>query len=213
MPLTSIAEQRTLVIAGAWNPAILSPNWVAKEVLQLGAAADFQVGMQVSINDPSQPVGFQFEGISFAPALNVLVFQLMPDLDHQKAIDVAAGILELLPHTPVSGVGFNFGFQVLDANTELLRTFSAGSRVPSLLEDENAALVKQGWGASIGTKGRLINMTCKLEAGVVVIGFNVHLEAPSATAAAAILRAPNLYEEIFADVKSIVEQLATEDLT
>ncbi len=212
MPLTSIVEQRTLVIAGSWNPAILSPNWVAKEVLQVAAHTDFQVGMQVSINDPSQPVGFQFEGISYAPALNVLVFQLLPDLEHQKSIEAAAKILELLPHTPITGIGFNFGFLVVDGSTDLLRTFSSGSRIPGFLDDPNAELVKQGWGATVATNGRLVNMTCKLEGGSVVIGFNVHLEVDSATAASAVLRIPNLFDEITADVTSIVESLTQESL-
>lgn len=211
MPIKPLDDQRTLVIAGAWNPAILSPNWVAKEILELPVDDNFQVGMQLAVNDPSQPIGFQFEGIAYAPALNILMFRLLPDLETEKAIEVAAKILELLPHTPVSGVGFNLVYEIDNCSDGLLKTFSAGSAVPNYLDDEQAELVKQGWGATIATKNRLINVTCKHEGGKVRIGFNVHIEVGSAEAASAALRTAGLFDDICADVIAIVNNVANEE--
>ena len=211
MPIKPLDEERTLVIAGAWNPAILSPNWVAKEILRLPVDNNFQVGMQLSVNDPSQPVGFQFEGIAYVPALNMLMFRLLPGFDVGKSIGAAARILELLPHTPVSGVGFNLAYEIENCSEGLLKTFSAGSAVPNYLDDNQAELVKQGWGATVSTKNRLINMTCKHEGGKVRIGFNVHIEVGSADAASTALLKPGLFEEISNDVDAITRNVANEE--
>ncbi|MCX7178655.1 MAG: hypothetical protein NTX56_07750 [Proteobacteria bacterium] len=212
MPIKRLEDQWTLVIAGAWNPAILSPNWVAKEVLKLAVDSNFQVGMQVAINDPSQPIGFEFEGIAYAPALNVLMFHLKPELDREKMVGAAAKILELLPHTPITGIGFNSGFEIECGIDDLLKSFSAGTSIPDFLTDADAQLVKQGWGATVATKDRLINMTCKLEAGKVSIGFNVHMEVTSALSAAEKLRVPGLLTDILNDVESILVNVAKEQL-
>ena len=214
MPIKKLEEQHTLVIAGAWNPAILSPNWVAKEILGLPFDNGFQVGMQFPINDPSQPIGFQFHDIAYQPALNVLIFFFKPEIDGQiqKTIDAAAKILELLPHTPISGVGFNSAYSVSDAHEDLLKMFSAGSQIPAYLEDADAQLVQHTWGASVLTHQRLINIGAKLEGGNVAISFNVHIEVESASLAAIRLRTPNLVEDIEKDINTVVKNITKEEL-
>lgn len=211
MPIKIIEERTTLVIAGAWNPAILQPAWVAREAMGQ-ADVNFQVGMQVPVGDPTQPVRVSFEGIAYTAAPNAVAFFLRPeDLGQvQKTVTIAAKILELLPHTPVSGVGFNFSYQIEEPAAVLLGTFDKGADVAAVLADEQAEAVQGNWGATIKTAGKLLTVTASIEGGAVAFSFNAHYEVKTAQAAANQLKVEGLYGSIVANVESIVNKYAGE---
>ena len=119
-----LGDQTTLVLAGAWNPAILSPNWIGRHVLRLPPGNAFQVEMVLPVQGQGGASRFSFEGISITPAQEALIFHISPDDAGMvaKSFDVAKRILEMLPHTPVAAMGVNFSYQVDAVKDQLSKT-------------------------------------------------------------------------------------------
>ena len=206
-----LSDSSNLVLAGAWNPAILSPAWIAKEALGIAAGTDFPVSMQLPvIGEPSAfPARYSFEGVAYSAAPHAVTIFLQDGSEGvvQKSISLAAKLAELLPHTPLTGFGFNFAFTEEQPSEKLLSTFAASNNVPSFITDVDAVTVAQQWGAAVLSKGRIINMTIKYEGGTILVNFNVHFEVTSASDACTKLKLPNIYSDTLEDVNSIIANL------
>ena len=130
-----------LVVAGAWNPAILTPPWV----LQYGLG-------RAGTNEPVQiavPAGqgaiFEFPRFTlpeFAyivrPDTLIVAPAGMSDAALARAEDAVAAMLENLPHTPVNGVGHNFEFRDPNPDPQGLAVFTNASQ-------DVADNTPQGW--------------------------------------------------------------------
>lgn len=197
-----------LVIAGAWNPDILSPSWIAKQAMGLELNQDFPVKVQLPIGNPTQRPTFEFEKIKFTAARSQLTFFLTPDdLDQiNKSITTAAEILKLLSHTPVTGFGFNFSHEIEEPTVPLRKTFS-GSNISTLLDAADAQTVVQKWGSSIKTQHYLLSLNAELEGNKVSLEFNVHFEVNSAQEASQFLNKENLYSSIEQITSDITQKL------
>jgi hypothetical protein len=207
--LKQYITQPTLVIAGAWNPDILSPSWVANEAMKLGLTPDFAVNVQLPIGNPTLRPTYEFDKIKFNAARSQLTFYLASDdLDQvAKSVDTAARILELLSHTPVTGFGFNFSHEIECPHLELRKTFS-GSDISALLADEDAQTVVQRWGSSIKTQQFLLSLNAEFEGGnKVTLAFNVHYEVASATEAAQLLRTDGVFTTAVQITSDIAQKL------
>lgn len=206
--LNRFTDSPTLIIAGAWNPDILSPIWIAKEAMGLVLNQDFPVNVQLPIGNPTQRPTFQFEKLRFNAARSQLTFFLTPDDLDQIRISTrtAARILELLSHTPVTGFGFNFTHEIEEPGTPLLKTFS-GSDISTLMEDAEAQTVVQKWGSSIKTQQYLLTLNAELEGNKVFLSFNVHFEVTSANGASLLLIDENLYTTVEHVTSDIAQKL------
>ncbi|WP_155623239.1 hypothetical protein [Burkholderia diffusa] len=204
-------ENVNLVIVGAWNPAILTPNWIAEKAMHRPVGANFQVQVDLPIanlNFGNARPRLAFEGIAVSSEPHALTFQL-PYEDEERAnlgVTTAANILDLLSHTPVTGFGFNFGFQFDQPNQALLDTFGGTAFLADAVADENAELVSQGWGGTVRSDRRLINVWTKYEANSVVFNVNVHTEVSGASPAAAALRTEHLFRTIKDEVIGVVNR-------
>jgi hypothetical protein len=100
----------SIVIVGRWNPSIFSPQWVKAN---LCAEADSEVTLAISISDIESPNLIQFEGIRLFPSNRRIEIKpvVQSAVNMTKCARVAAQILELLPHTPVTALGINFSFE------------------------------------------------------------------------------------------------------
>ena len=199
----------TLVIAGSWNPDILSPPWVAVQAMGLQVKPDFAVTARLALGNPQQRPTFGFEGIEYVPGRNTLTFNFDPNSVDSvcKAVSTATKILKLLSHTPVSGFGFNFKFRIENPVAGLLETFSFAVTPPSFLDDDDAVAVARKWVAGVTAHGSLITTTVSLEGGNVVINTNSHFEVGSATVAADRLAIDGLFDQVKKDALAIVNGL------
>jgi hypothetical protein len=206
-----LEENVNLVVAGAWNPAILTPNWIAEKAMRRDVGANFQVQVELPtanlIFGSARP-RLAFEGISVSSEPHALTFRLSYDDEGRANLGIvtAANILDLLSHTPVSGFGFNFGFQFDRPSQALLDTFRGTAFLAEAIADVDAALVTQGWGGTVRTEQRLINLGAKYEANAVIFSVNVHTEVANAAAAAVALRAENLFRTIKEQVVGVVNR-------
>jgi hypothetical protein len=211
--MKELLETNTLIIAGAWNPAILTPVWVATEAMGLGSNnLDFPVKVQFPVAGSAGPIKYEFLGISYSAAPNAIIFFLgnCDEAGVRLSLNTAAEIIKLLRHTPITGFGFNSSYVIENPQLDLLHTFSAANELPSYVEDEDAALVSQNWGASIKSKNMLLNIGLKYEADKVAIDFNVHFEVTSSDQASELLAQPDTFTEVKSNVSKILNKLTNE---
>jgi hypothetical protein len=108
-----IPEQCSLVIIGAWNPAIIQPAWLKKQFpTQIPDRFRLQVGAGVG---PS--IRIDFEDFIIDPSGGRLVFvpKKLDEVILSRIVELSNGIQERLLHTPILAAGCNFVF-TLEAN-------------------------------------------------------------------------------------------------
>lgn len=197
-----IHEETSLVLAGAWNPAILTPPWVLE--YGLGKALDGTNRYQAFL-----PAGF---GLIFeAPryVLDDLTFSVRPDsliitpkseADNAlaSAEDVAAKMLDQLKHTPVAGVGHNFGFREQDPQSAMLGIFTRARQdladeIPAGWEPATTAIV-----ASFTNVARnvVVNVQRSFEGGAIIVKINFHHAVSNAEQAVSVLKGTNGYSRL-----------------
>lgn len=113
-----IISESNLVIVGAWNPAILTPNWLRQHFRELLPGDEYQAEF---IAAPSMALRITMNNIQIDPTNGRLVLACaIEDREKFNSLHVLAeAISERLPHTPVSAVGFNFTF-VADKDRRLV---------------------------------------------------------------------------------------------
>lgn len=113
-------QRCSIVMAGAWNQAIFSPEWVGEHLLDGSVSIELVFG----------PLGFMTQFVGPGVRLVVLPHQVQilcttfEDAAAQLAEEVARRLLERLPETPVTAFGINWGFDVTEASAALDRLFS-----------------------------------------------------------------------------------------
>ncbi|MBT9597050.1 MAG: hypothetical protein IV094_13795 [Vitreoscilla sp.] len=165
--------ETSLVVAGAWNPAILTPAWVARHGLGadpetvkvqafLPAVSGFQVGAPK----------FGLTEFSYTVAGGSLL--LLPAAIDEASLDllerVLRGVLDQLRHTPLGGLGHNFEFRDEAPEPATVEAFTLARR--DLVNHMPA-----GW-APASTD---IAATFANEAGTVLINVQRHFDASGST--------------------------------
>jgi hypothetical protein len=125
------SESFSIVVIGAWNPAIFTPEWVA---FNLCTDPNAEVGLSFSIGDAAAPRRLTFEDVELFPGRRqIAVLSKMLTVEGiVKAADVVSRILNTLIHTPVAEAGINYGFES-NSETELLRDVLLPADSPNLL--------------------------------------------------------------------------------
>lgn len=178
-----------LTIVGAWNTAILTPEWVVQRVDWL--KTDGEIPIEVSIGIP-QNIRFRVHGVIVQPTSNRL--DLIAEEESSQTYDLmarmATSIVERLPHTPIRAVGHNLSFDLedgerfkavagtdLDSVQEQYREIDAGSVV-------NAIQVKHAVESSSFT----LNVTYALTRKTLVLDLNYHYPIVEGVDLAGILK-------------------------
>jgi hypothetical protein len=192
--MTPARDRFTIVIAGAFNPAILVPPWIAKNVLTAPLGENFQVQVHTPITGIAPLPRFTFGGLSFSPSFQNLTF-FLEDSDAagcERVCDAAARILELLPHTPIAGLGWNFGFTDDHPSVQLLQLLQTSSRVTDAL-GAGATTVGQSWANRCNWEAALVTALAEMKGDAVTLDMNFHYAVESAAAAQAILAQQGVY--------------------
>lgn len=191
-----IADKVTLVLVGAFNPAILTPEWIARNGLGLEPGVDFQVEMLAPLG-VAAPARYSFNGISYSATLRNVTFYLDPNAIQagEQTLTAAANILQQLPHTPIAGLGFNFAFLVEQPTESLLSLLTTKDDLVAAMSTDiaDAEVVTRRWGNSLRWSEALVNIDCELAGGQATIRFNFHYSTESAVEAGRILRIENAF--------------------
>lgn len=189
--MQAVLQETSLVIAGAWNPAILTPPWVLQR-------ADGQADIQTSMVQAVFPAGlngafdfprFTMPGFTYTARNDSVIFlpEALTELSMNLVESIASRILEQLSHTPIAGVGHNFEFRHAAAQDEWLEPFN----------DSQTSLVDatDGWNVSRTTLATsfegphdvAVNIQRYTAGAVLIIKFNFHHSVTSATDARRVM--------------------------
>ena len=166
----------TLVFAGAWNPAVFQPGWLAKNVHGIPVGAEVRVDEVTVVEE-----GHAQKKINYMQALGILVSQTRLEI-YPTAIDdqylktteeKVAKILELLPHTPLSAFGVNFFFEDRSPSSALRCKVRSGDGLSDILSIVAEQLTSY---AEIEEHVQL-NLQRRSQQSAVSFNFNYHQEA------------------------------------
>jgi hypothetical protein len=188
-----IPAETSLVVAGAWNAAILTPPWVLRHAFHKPPEDQtlVQVFLPAAAGLIFEPPRYVLEGITYSVRPDALVFAPNScDEDSLRKVETAsANIVEVLVHTPVTGIGHNFEFR----DTE---PAPANGAVFSQSRQDLADAMPEGWQATTAVVASSfknanetvhVNIQRQWDAAVVSVKFNFHHPVASVEQARAIL--------------------------
>jgi hypothetical protein len=209
-----VAPQETsIVIAGAWNPAILTPSWLMHHGLQNHEASNqmIQAMFPAGLNGAFDFPRFAMPGFKFVarPDSLILLVDAMTDQACSLVEEVGRRVLENLRHTPIGGLGHNFEFRHPNPPAEWLDVFS---RSQLDLVDAAAPLAevsRSTLATSFVRGGVAINVQRYHQEGALTIKFNFHHAVNSAAEAINALSGSGheRFWQNFLTAKAIVENL------
>lgn len=210
-----VSTETSLVIAGAWNPAILTPQWV----LQHGLNKSLDGGNLIQAFLPAtQGVIFEFpryvlEDLSFSVRPDLFILSPVESTPERIVAleDAAARMLEQLKHTPITGIGHNFEFREANPMPGNLDLFTASrqdliNNMPDCWEPASASLAAS---FKNNTDTVIVNIQRQFEADVLIVKFNFHHPISSADDALVVLRGENDYKRMNQNL-IFAKQLMTE---
>lgn len=199
----------SLIIAGSWNPAILNDaRWFARTILDHRPGEQFNVNLEMQV--AAQAINkLTFLGVSFIASPSVLMFFINPsDPEAGKAaMRASRKILEVLTHTPVTGIGFNFQFRSENPTAEFLGKFPIASDLDDVLPEHE--IVSKSWQNKIAFGNQIVTADCLNEGGAGIISLNMHNEVQSAASALNVLDS-DAFVNTLARAKAITEMLSNE---
>ncbi len=188
----------TIVIAGNWNRMIFSPNWVGKKIFN---AKEVEVRVPLQI---ANPIVYKFEDITLSineARVTIGMLVLSDDcLTHGE--NIACMILQQLYHTPVSGIGVNFGFRE-DKPTKALNdalSHTDDLHISSVWDIKRQELVR-----SLIKDSQILNMSIGSDNSGVEISANFHSEVKSANEAEEAIKDKTL--EMKSEFVKLIEQV------
>lgn len=197
-----VSTETSLVIAGAWNPAILTPDWVLKH--GLGKTSDESNLVQAFL-PAMQGVIFEFpryklEQLTYLVRPDALILSPVESSDDElKSLErMAAKILEELKHTPITGIGHNFTFIDASPQPQALDLFTASRQD---LTDN----MPEGWTPATTTlnatfknakENVILNIQRQIDANELKVSFNFHHPVKSEDDAKLIFEGRNGYNQM-----------------
>lgn len=208
-----VADKQTIVLAGAFNPAILTPQWLARNALGYADARQFQVEMHAPVVGIGGMPRFTFDGISYAPNFQAVSFFLagLDTAGRQRVTETIGKVLELLPHTPMTGLGFNFGFEVEQPAAEMMDYLRANTAMAEALPN-GAEIVARSWANTFSWQGALVTYQCSLQGTNVSVDANFHYGVARAEEAQRILQEQNSYAKHFDAAVAVASALTRQQL-
>lgn len=173
------AEGFSVVVVGAWNTAIFSPDWIKNHLTRAP-----HIGIEFAVNAPTLPLRLAFDDIFLlvSPDRLAITPQQVRDDLLAKTQEVATLILDALPHTPVAALGINFRFREPQPAGRLLETFVLTDR--GHLADAGAVVRATSIRRGLSVNDDFVNLTLELKpGGEVTAEFNFHHEVDKASSA------------------------------
>lgn len=165
-------RQPTVIIAGAFNPAIFSPPWIANVLYGIAEGEEISGLIVQDLVQLTQKPYIRDVGIlAEAGRLSIFVDKVEPE-----ALTLAESVVkraaEALPHTPVVGFGLNFAFVEAEPEAEVVDRLKQGDQPEKLGELLNSSLAS----AIRMEDGTLLNLSRGLAGGELSVSFNFHSE-------------------------------------
>lgn len=163
----------SVVVVGAWNLAILTPDGIRKRLFNLpeGSAVDIEVAID-------RPGAFRVrhDGVVVEPTpIALTITGEANDLESLgNACQVAMKALKGLPETPVSAVGINCKYQVPEMPNAVIDLLECG--LDDVLSDGSHSIIGKSLRRAIACQDGVLNFEiAQGEDSSGIVGFNFHL--------------------------------------
>ena len=165
----------TVVLAGAWNTSIFSPPWVGKHLF----SGEKELGMEAGMVPNAHFFRYRAQGILVIPKDDRLIIgATAPQNEVLDQMEQAAcKTLKLLPHTPLVGVGINFGSVEESPSEELLTLFDMNDL--GRLSNTGSEVIGVELNRQLRVESDILNVKHVLRDGVVEIHLNFHYDTDS----------------------------------
>lgn len=194
-----IHEETSLILAGAWNPAILTPPWVLQYGLSkaLGGTNRYQTFLPAGFGLIFEAPRYVLDDLTYSVRPDSLI--IVPKSESVDALtaaeDATAKMVTQLKHTPVAGVGHNFEFRDQDAQPQLFEIFTRAQqdladKMPNGWKPATTVVVASFANAAGNV---VINVHRSFEGGVLIVRVNFHHAVANAEQAIAVLKGENGY--------------------
>lgn len=172
-------RQPTLVIVGAWNPAIFQDPWIAKHLWGIPEGQEVEVA---HLTEHDQRTRSTRRTIRFMNGIGLNVtnerLEIFPtDFSPEgmeKCETLCATIANTLSHTPVGALGSNFHFNVSEPTEDLLDLLETKDTL-----DERYSLLSQKHTSTIELDDCTLNFSWIVGSKMSEFDFNFHYESIS----------------------------------
>lgn len=168
------------VFLGAWNRAILQPQWIARHLFGIPEGQSVQAGIFIDPTNPSEQILF-ISDVGVAPGIDrvkVYTGSFEPDVIG-RAESAAIALFETLPHTPVGSFGVNYTYILEDPADTLLDQLTTKDALNLHYQVTGQTLTA----AIRRDDGGTLNLARRPSEKNVVFDFNYHYETPPAVGA------------------------------
>ncbi len=199
----------TLVLAGAWNPAIFSVQWMAKHIL--GKKEGDLLNVAHVVDAAAGVSSFYFENIGINASIDRVNLYCNEWSSAAQLEDMAKKILELLPHTPVVGLGVNFCFVEEQPDTSIIDNFQTRESLNQIRKIMGQKIVTS---MEIGP-GVTLNLDRQYANDSATFNFNYHHAVANAAAAVEAVEGaiPRCFEDALKIMDDVYGLRAVEYLT
>lgn len=199
-------EGWNVVLAGFWNRAIFSPEWVNANVY---GEAELETLLSIMPHFPivyqNQQVAIEVSGARLIVRPRRLNAECL-----QRTEVIARTTIEKLPETPLKGVGINFAFVEETPNGALLELFDLQD--DNQLTDNGSTIEERRITRRLRRGDDLLNLTSTFDGTKVEFAFNYHTETTDNATARAVLT--NRIERLRDDAATLLDsayRLVAED--
>jgi hypothetical protein len=179
-----VLEDWTVAVAGAWNTNIFSPPWVAANLFQ---GQNVNIEMQLGAAIPA--VRYHHGRVSLVIRPDMLFTHAREATADamNDGIQVIQTVLGILSHTPVLGLGINFGFMEEHPSDGITENFNIADN--QKLIEFGGAISQTSIQREVTLDGHLLRLRETIENnGSVRFHLNFHYETVGADAASHALQ-------------------------
>ena len=166
----------SVVIAGRWNRAILTPAGIAKRVFRLPDAQKVMVAVPLDGISPYQVRHPTDDIIAMTDESRLLIHLVGLDYGRlEAAMGAGVNAMESLPETPVVAAGFNVNFEGTEITPEIARILA--SDTDSKLIGVAAPIAGRSLARSLDYGAGKLNVTLSGEQSVLKLSCNFHRDS------------------------------------
>ena len=118
-----------VVLVGAWNPAIFSPQWVGRNLFEIPEGQTFDIKVLQRSDDIRQVTYVGEIGYFITNNRIELYINGYNEENFQSVSDVISNLVSTLPHTPFGNFGINFRFVAVDPVDEVFDLLKSNDQI------------------------------------------------------------------------------------
>ncbi len=195
-----VLRRPVVVLLGAWNPAIFTPEWIAHFLFEYKDGDNVTIGMIQEVASGEHIIFIDNIGIS--ASTNRLKFFVWEENDIEKLPSVITKLYETLPHTPLGDFGVNYKFTVESPNISIVESLETSEFL-----DMEFAILRQEIKTQLGRdESSVINLQRIFDGNDFELDLNFHF---SVTNAGEILELVNagICATCLAEAKKLIEKI------